>query len=115
MNHNPQRKSIRQIALAVIKNLFLTVTTLTAVIASGELSYYWADQVRGPGTADVGVVIYPNRGAGILLWLIAFPTLSFFFIFIIKKLFSKRSNLPYWVGIIVSIPCSLYNLFALLW
>ena len=115
MSHNSQRNSVRRVALAAIKNILLGVITISAVVASGELSYYWADQVRGPGNADVGVVIYEHREWGILLWLIAFPVLSFFFIFIIKQNFSKRSNLPYWVGGIVGVLCFFYYLLALMW
>ena len=115
INPQPQRKSVMQITLTAIKNLFLTVITISAVVASGELSYYWAKQVRGPGNADVGVVIYEHREWGILFWLIAFPALSFLFVFIIKNIFSKTSNLPYWIGIVLSIPCSLYFLYFLGW
>ena len=115
INPQPQRNSVRQIALAAIKNLFLTVITIFAVIAAGELAYHIAKPFRGTGNADAGVTIYEHLELAISLWLLAFPIFCFLFLFIIKLTISKNSNLPYYVGILVSIFCSYGYLFDLSW
>ena len=114
MNNNPQRNSIWRLLLFAIRATLVIVTSVSSVVVSGELACYLGTQVRGNPSADVGVVVYEYPERGQLLWLVAFPALSFLCLFIIKKILCKQSNWPYWIGILVSIPCSLYCLFILL-
>ena len=115
INRQPQRNRVRQIALAVIKNLFLTVVTIFAVIAAGELAFHIALPFRGTGNADAGVPVYSHIERAIALWLLTFPVFSFLFVFIIQRTLCKNNYLPYWVGIFVSIFCSYGYLFDLSW
>jgi hypothetical protein len=115
MNYNRQRNRVRQIALAVIKNLGLTVITIFAVTAAGELAFQIALPFRGTGNADAGVPIYSHIKRALALWLLTFPIFSFLFVFIIQRTLCKNNYLPYWVGTFVSIHCSYAYLFALSW
>lgn len=115
MNPYPQLRLIGRLLLVTIKYMLVIVGAICSVIGSGELSDYMAELVRGKPSADVGVVIYSHSDRALILWLLAFPILSYAFLFIIKQVFSKNSNLPYWIGIITGVLCLPYYLIPLLW
>lgn len=114
MNHRPQRNSVWRLLLFAIRSALVIVTSVSSVVASATLACYLGMQVRGNPSADVGVVMYEHPERGQFLWLVAFPALSFLCLFMIKKTLCKHSNWPYWIGILVSIPCS-FICFIILW
>lgn len=113
INRQPQRNSVWRLLLFAIRATLVIVTSISSVVASGRLACYFGMQVQGNPSADVGVVVYEYPERGVMLWLVAFSALSFLCLFIIKKILCKHSNWPYWIGILVGIPCSLYCLLFL--
>ena len=115
INRHPQRNSIWRLLLFAIRATLVIVTSISSVVASGTLACYLGMQVRGNPSADVGVVVYEYPERGQLLCLVTFPTLSFLYLFFIKRALCKHSNWPYWIGILVAIPCSFICFFMLWW
>ena len=115
MNPNPQRKSVWKLLLITIRYTIVIVGSTCAVFISGALSSYLAEQVRGNIATDVGVPVYEYPDRAVALWLIVFPLLSYVFLFLIKQTLCKNNNLPYWIGGLMSIPCSIIYLYFLSW
>lgn len=115
MNPKPQRKSIWKLLLVTIRYALVIVASAYVVDVSGRLAFHMAIPMRGKPSADVGVVVYEHPERATAFWLLAFSILSYFSLFIIKRMLCQNSNLPYWIGIVLSIPCSLYFLYFLGW
>jgi hypothetical protein len=115
MNPNPQRKSIWQMLLITIRYATVIVASLYVIDVSGQLAFHMAIPMQGKSSADVGVAVYEHSERGVALWLVVFPMFSYVFLFLIKQALCKNSNLPYWIGGIASIPCTLFYLWFLNW
>lgn len=115
MNPNSQRKSIWKLLLITIKYMLVILTSACVVALSGRLAFYMAIPMLGNSSADVGVAVYEHPDLAVMLWLVVFPILSYFFLFLIKRTLCKNNNLTYWIGGIVSIPCSVFYLCLLNW
>ena len=110
MNHHPQRNSVWRLLLFAIRSALVIVTSVSSVIASATLACYLGMQVRGNPSADVGVVMYEYPERGPLLWVVAFPALSFLCLFIIKKYFASIVTGPIGLGFWLVFPARLFAL-----
>lgn len=104
---------IGRYTLISVKYILLTLISMCSVDGSGLLALYVAEPFKGRNVSDVGVPMYENYALAAVVWLLVFLFLSWLCLFLIKKTLSPNSNLPYWIGLIAIIPCSLVCLYAL--
>lgn len=113
--HTSRSRRIWRCLESISKSILVTVISILSILLTACLIGDVAALLNGRTVStDAGVPGWPERvGLGLVFWIFTFPLISYGFLHVIKRKFSRNSTLPYWVGGIMVLPCFLlFGLFA---